>query len=98
MTLPLRLELTLPETPLPTQRRLSLRVLRCVASLGGGQGGATLAFALPLAVVDREAEPPRTIGVVDYSLLAGILVAVAPGLALLRRQSGRRHAVGARGR
>jgi hypothetical protein len=86
VTLPLRVELTLPETALPGERRVSLRVLRFAATLAFGQAGGSVAFALPVAVVDREVEPPRTIGVVDYNLLAGLLLSALPLLGLLVRR------------
>ena len=85
MALPLRLEVTTNETRLPAARPVSLRVLRLAASLAFARGGGNVALVIPVAVVDRGVDPPETIRVVDYTLLAAALVALLPALPLLVR-------------
>ena len=79
MAAPVRIDLGLRETALPTSRPVALRVFRLAITFALPWLGGVSAIAIPIAVVDRGASPPRTRIVFDpaYSLLAAAIVIAA---------------------
>jgi hypothetical protein len=93
MRFPLRVEAALDETRLSAEQDVLARVLRLRATCSFRRGQGVWQILLPVAVVDRRAEPPAVRPIIDPSLLfalGGVFVAALLMLAERSRRHDRR--------